>query len=184
MEILCWIEAIHNFTTVWSVESVRVQQPEQAHWNVCRIACFIIIIIIIGTNCSFIFSFSVRVQNFIYLFFALSAERLHLLSDGMGWNGMVATTWPDLVLIPGIILVMCVSVSLSISVWVCRFVYISTNELFTLAINNKIQESTYRSRFSWYCLKSRCCRELLAGNWRAKEDFESQICVRFLQYAN
>lgn len=86
MEILCWIEAIHNFTTVWSVESVRVQQPEQAHWNVCRIACFIIIIIIIGTNCSFIFSFSVRAQ-ILFTYFLLCRLK-GCICCRMGWDEM------------------------------------------------------------------------------------------------
>lgn len=75
-----------QFTTVWSVESVRVQQPEQAHWNVCRIACFIIIIIIIGTNCSFIFSFSVRVQILFTCF--LLCRLKGCICCRMGWDGM------------------------------------------------------------------------------------------------
>lgn len=75
-----------QFTTVWSVESVRVQQPEQAHWNVCRIACFIIIIIIIGTNCSFIFSFSVRAQ-ILFTYFLLCRLK-GCICCRMGWDEM------------------------------------------------------------------------------------------------
>lgn len=132
------------------------KQPAQAQWNVGRIACFIIIIII-GTNCSFIFSFSVRAQ-ILFTYFLLCRLK-GCICFPMGWDEMEWLLLLDQIWcwFQGSFL-LCVSVSLSMSVYVCRFVYISTNELFTLAINNKIQESTYRSRFICYCLKSRCCR--------------------------